>query len=91
MGQIKGFSVKDSIITTVRAAVGAYGLKSLSGSEGQFTVLEDVPAIAKDYKPGDDIAFTVTFNAIFDPEKVRAVKAEEESVIIDGEVVKEES
>jgi hypothetical protein len=90
MGQIRGFSVKDAIITTVRAAVGAYGLKTLSGSEGQFTVLEDVPEIAKDYKAGDDIAFTVTFNAIFDPEKVSAGKAEE-SEIIDTEVVKEES
>lgn len=41
----------------------AYGLKSLSGSDGEVQVHEDVKEIAKTYKTGDSIAFTATFNA----------------------------
>merc|ERR1711976_729906 len=62
MPQIKGFAVQEGIIQTVQSAVDAYGLKSLSGSEGEVEVLEDIPEIAKACKVGEDLQFTATFN-----------------------------
>jgi hypothetical protein len=53
----------------VQAAVDAYGLKSLAGSDGEVNVHEDVEAIAKGYKVGDSIQFTATLNAAYDPGK----------------------
>mmetsp|Transcript_87126 Transcript_87126/g.251281 ORF Transcript_87126/g.251281 Transcript_87126/m.251281 type:complete len:216 (-) Transcript_87126:24-671(-) len=67
MPQIRGFAVQEGIIQTVQSAVDAYGLKSISGKDGEVEVLEDIPEIAKGYKVGDDIQFTATFKAIFDP------------------------
>ncbi|KAL3895458.1 MAG: hypothetical protein SGARI_007441 [Bacillariaceae sp.] len=67
MGQIRGFAVQESIIRTCQSAVDAYGLKSLSGSDGEVEVNEDIPAVADKYKLGDDLQFTATFNALFDP------------------------
>eukprot|EP00980_Cylindrotheca_fusiformis_P013648 scaffold3513_cov102-Cylindrotheca_fusiformis.AAC.9 len=83
MPQIRVFSVQEGIIQTVQSAVDAYGLKSISGSNGEVQVLEDIAEIAKDYKVGDDIQFTATLNAIFDPEQVAAKddKPADDSVI----------
>jgi hypothetical protein len=67
MPQIRGFAVEESIVKTCQAAVDAYGLKSLSGSDGNVEVLEDIPEVANNYKLGDDLQFTATFNAIYDP------------------------
>jgi hypothetical protein len=67
--QIRGFAVQEGIIQTVKSAVDAYGLKSIQGSNGEVTVQEDVPELAKAYKVGDDVQFTATFKATFDPEK----------------------
>ena len=67
MGQIRGFAVQESIIRTCQSAVDAYGLKSLSGSDGEVEVNEDIPAVAEKYKLGDDLQFTATFNAVLDP------------------------
>jgi hypothetical protein len=69
MGQIRGFAVQESIIRTCQSAVDAYGLKSLSGSDGEVEVNEDIPAVAEKYKLGDDLQFTATFNGVFDPAK----------------------
>merc|ERR1712032_1786174 len=66
MPQIREFSVEEGIVTTCRSAVEAYGLKSLSGSDGKVSVSENVPDLAKVYKLGDDIQFTATFNAMYD-------------------------
>lgn len=70
MPQIRGFAVQEGIIQTVQSAVNAYGLKSIPGSDGEVEVKEDIPEIAKGYKLGDNIQFTATFQAIFDPELV---------------------
>lgn len=61
--QITGFAVQESIIKTVQAAVDAYGLKSLSGSDGEVTVKEDVGAMAKGYQKGESLQFTATLKA----------------------------
>jgi len=66
--QITQFAIQDSIIRTVESAVDAYGLKSLSGSDGEVTVHEDVSEMSKGYKAGDSISlpFTATLNCAFD-------------------------
>lgn len=47
-------------------------------------MLEDIPEVAKDYKLGNDIQFTATFNAIFDPEKVESKEeAPADDIVID--------
>jgi hypothetical protein len=64
----------------VEAAVDAFGLQSLPGSDGEINVQEDVAEMAKGYKEGDSLTFTTIFNAVFDPEKTAdADKKEEES------------
>lgn len=78
--QLTMFAVQEGIIKTCEAAVAAYGLKSLSGSDGSVEVHEDIKEICKGYKVGTDIEFTATFPATFDPEKsavVEEVNAEE--------------
>ena len=86
MPQIRGFAVQESIIRTCQSAVDAYGLKSVSGSDGEVEVLEDIPELAKSYKLGDDIEFTATFNASEDPD----VEREEETIEAEAEVVESE-
>jgi hypothetical protein len=51
------------MIKTVQAVVDAYGLKALSGSNGEMTVNEDVTAMAKGYKQGESLSFTATLKA----------------------------
>ena len=86
MPQIRGFAVQESIIRTCQSAVDAYGLKSVSGSDGEVEVLEDIPELAKSYKLGDDIEFTATFNASEDPD----VEREEGTIEAEAEVVESE-
>ena len=83
MPQIRGFAVQEGIIQTVQSAVDAYGLKSLSGSDGEVEVLEDIPEVAKNYKVGDDIAFTATFQAVLNPELAAA--SSEDATVVDVE------
>eukprot|EP00534_Pseudo-nitzschia_fraudulenta_P010131 CAMPEP_0201166934 /NCGR_PEP_ID=MMETSP0851-20130426/70320_1 /ASSEMBLY_ACC=CAM_ASM_000631 /TAXON_ID=183588 /ORGANISM="Pseudo-nitzschia fraudulenta, Strain WWA7" /LENGTH=220 /DNA_ID=CAMNT_0047448049 /DNA_START=78 /DNA_END=740 /DNA_ORIENTATION=+ len=89
MPQIRGFAVQESIIRTCQSAVEAYGLKSVSGSDGEVEVLEDIPEVAKSFKLGDDLEFTATFNAQVDPSLQPA--AEEEETSSDDEVVDAEA
>ncbi len=61
-----------------------YGLKSLKGSDGEVEVLEDIPEVANNYKLGDDVQFTATFNAVFDAKYMQKddaidVEAEEQA------------
>ena len=72
MPQITQFAVQEAIIKTVEAAVESYGLKSLSGSDGEVNVHEDVAEIGKTYKDGNSVKFTATLDACFDPEKKAA-------------------
>ena len=85
--QIRGFAVQEGIIQTVQSAVDAYGLKSNSGKDGEVEVLEDIPEIAKSYKVGDDIQFTATFKAIFDPNLSSVVIKEAEVIDVETESV----
>lgn len=45
--------------------MSAYGLTSLSGSDGEVKVHEDVAAVARAYKTGDSVLFTATLNAAY--------------------------
>mmetsp|Transcript_24707 Transcript_24707/g.68206 ORF Transcript_24707/g.68206 Transcript_24707/m.68206 type:complete len:225 (-) Transcript_24707:102-776(-) len=86
MPQIRGFAVQEAIVQTCQSSVDAYGLKSVSGSDGEVEVLEDIPEVAKAYKLGDDLQFTATFNAIVDPSLAPAPAAEDESDVVDVDV-----
>ena len=91
MPQITQFSVQESIIKTVEAAVEAYGLKSLAGSDGEVSVKEDVKEIASKYniKSGDSIQFTATLNAAYDESK-KSDDAKEEDAKVADEVASSE-
>ena len=78
MPQIMNFSVQEAIINTVQAAIEMFGLKALEGSDGELEVKEDVQEMSKKYKLGDNLQFTATVNAAFDPEK-SAPPSEEEA------------
>ena len=80
--QITNFAVQEAIIKTVQAAVDAFGLKALEGSDGEVEVKEDVQEMSKGYKTGDAISFTATVNAAYDPEVAQTGKAE----VVDVEV-----
>jgi hypothetical protein len=60
--QITNFAVQETIIKTVEAAVAAYGVTSISGSDGNVEVNEDVTEMCKGYKEGDSLQFTATLN-----------------------------
>lgn len=62
------FNFLSQIYKTVEAAVEAYGLKSLPGSDGEINVQESVEEMVKGYNDGS-LTFTTLFNAVFDPEK----------------------
>ena len=85
--QMTLFSVQEGIIKTCEAAVEAYGLKALSGSEGSVEVHEDVKDICKGYKVGTSVSFTATFKATVDPEK--QVEEEEEAPVVEEAPVEE--
>lgn len=61
--QLTMFAVQEGIIKTCEAAVAAYGLQSLKGSDGSVEVNEDVKEICKGYNVGDDVLFTGAFSA----------------------------
>ena len=85
MPQIRGFAVQEGIIQTCQSVVDAYGLKSISGSDGEVEVLEDIPKLAESYKLGDSVQFTAKFNGIFDPELVKEEETSAEDTIVDVE------
>lgn len=74
--QLTMFAVQEGLIKTCEAAVTAYGLKALPGSDGSVEVHEDVKDISKGYKVGDSIQFTATFAATI--ETTAEVEEEEE-------------
>ena len=76
--QMVMFSVQEGVIKTCEAAVAAYGLNPLSGSDGSVEVHEDVKDISSGYKAGDNVQFTATFSATYDPEKKKETEDEEE-------------
>ena len=91
MPQIRGFAVQESIVRTCQSAVDAYGLKSVSGSDGEVEVLEDIPDVAKTYKLGDDLEFTATFNGIEDPAaQPKEEPAADDVVDVEAEAVEAE-
>ena len=68
----------------MQSAVDAYGLKALSGSDGEVTVKEDVATMAKGYKKGDSLQFTATFRAAQPKPSEEAVEtADDASVVMD--------
>ena len=75
--QLTMFALQEGIIKTCEAAVAAYGLKALSGSDGSVEVHEDVKEISSGYKIGESVQFTATFAATFDPEKQQSQEEEE--------------
>jgi len=85
MPQIQAFSIQEGIIKTIEQAVVAYGLKALSGSDGEVEVLEDVKEMCKGYKDGQALEFTATFKATIDPEKALAPVAIPEAQVLDVE------
>lgn len=60
--QITNFAVQETIIKTVEAAVAAFGVTSISGSDGNVEVNEDVTEMCKGYKEGNSLQFTATLN-----------------------------
>jgi hypothetical protein len=54
--------VQETIIKTVEAAVAAFGVTSISGSDGNVEVNEDVTEMCKGYKEGMSLQFTATLN-----------------------------
>ena len=87
--QITGFAVQEALIKTVEAAVGAYGLKSLPGSDGEIEVQEDVKEMAQGWKDGVSLSFTTKFSAIIDPEKKRADS--DTAIDVESEAVESET
>lgn len=87
--QLTMFSVQEGIVKTCEAAVQAYGLKSLPGSDGSVEVHEDVKTISNGYKIGDSVQFTATFPAIFDPENVQDEEKENEVIETEATAVDE--
>jgi len=70
--QITLFSIQEAIIKTCESAVSAFGLKGLSGEDGDVDVKEDVQELAKGYnykKADTDIEFTATFKGTYDAAK----------------------
>ena len=85
-GQITQFSLQEAIVKTVEAAVEAFGLKSLAGSEGEVNVKEDIEQMAKQYKKiGESVQFTATLNACYDPEKTKEEDTSATETIVDVE------
>ena len=69
----------------MEAAVEAYGLKALPGSDGEIEVQEDVKDMAMGWKD-ETLTFTTTFSAIFDPEKVSSDSTTTDDDVIDVEI-----
>ncbi len=61
--QLTMFALQEGLIKTCEAAVSAYGLKALPGSDGSVEVHEDIKDISAGYKVGDSVQFTATFAA----------------------------
>ena len=91
MPQIVNFSIQEAIIKTVQAALDAFGLKALEGSDGEVEVKEDVEAMSKGYKSGESLTFTATINAAYDPELAAHDEEAFEEVAeeVDAEVVQD--
>jgi hypothetical protein len=69
--QITQFAIQESIIKKVEQMVLDYGLQSISGSDGQVQVHEDVSEMTKLYKTGTSIQFTATLRATYDETKLQ--------------------
>lgn len=83
--QITAFAVQECLIRTVESAVEAFGLKAISGSDGEVTINEEVKDMCEGYNVGDSLEFTATLKAIYDPSKEPAATASD-----DGDAAQEE-
>jgi len=82
MPKMNTFAIEEGIVSTIEAAVDAYGLQVLA-EDKDVEVHEDVTEIANGYKLGTTVEFTATFKATFNPEKKQV---SEEEVVEQGEV-----
>lgn len=78
--QITEFAVQESLIKTVQAGIGAFGLEALPGSDGKMEVHEDVAQISKMYKTGMSIPFTATVCCKYTTEAVEKQEEGETAV-----------
>eukprot|EP00977_Amphora_coffeiformis_P012012 scaffold2954_cov171-Amphora_coffeaeformis.AAC.14 len=85
--QITNFAIQEAIIKTVQAAVDAFGLKALEGSDGEVEVKEDVQEMSKGYKTGESLSFTATVNAAYDPEVALPVEEKLPDDVIEAEIM----
>ncbi|KAL7488275.1 hypothetical protein ACHAW6_013859 [Cyclotella cf. meneghiniana] len=89
------FAIQEAVIKTCEQSLEAYGLESLTGSEGEVTVYEDMQKVCKGYKLGDDIPFTATYKGKFDKAVQSSVSlaggdsADDDVVDVEAEVVAE--
>jgi len=81
--QLTMFAVQEGLIKTCEASVSAYGLKSLSGSEGSVEVHEDIKQICSGYKVGESVQFTATFAATIDAEKRQEADSDDEETDVE--------
>jgi hypothetical protein len=61
MPQMTTFALQEAITNSLEVVVSAYGLKTLSGSEGNIDVKEKVEDIARGWKEGSNVLYTATF------------------------------
>lgn len=87
--QITNFAVQEAIIKTAQAAIDAFGVKALEGSDGEMEVKEDVAVMSKLYKTGDSLKFTATVNGAYDPEVARPEEASSDATVMEAKVVEE--
>jgi hypothetical protein len=86
--QITNFAVQESIVKTVEAAVAAFGITSLPGTDGNVEVNEDVTEMCKGYKDGASLQFTATLNcALAEPAPAADVKEATSDVVDMADVV----
>lgn len=87
MPQITGFAIQEALVKSVESTLANFGLASLPGSDGQVTVLEEVQAMSKGYKLGDNLKFTATLKCAFVNAKIAsAVTPPVVDAIVDVEV-----
>eukprot|EP00559_Dactyliosolen_fragilissimus_P006000 CAMPEP_0184865782 /NCGR_PEP_ID=MMETSP0580-20130426/19052_1 /TAXON_ID=1118495 /ORGANISM="Dactyliosolen fragilissimus" /LENGTH=192 /DNA_ID=CAMNT_0027365101 /DNA_START=102 /DNA_END=680 /DNA_ORIENTATION=+ len=86
--QMTMFALQEGIIKTCEGAVSAFGLNSLSGSDGSVEVHEDVQEMAKGYKVGTNVKFTASFKATMDLSQTEPADVDDSSGdIVDAEIV----
>jgi len=88
-GQITSFAIQEALIKTCEESLEAYGLESLTGSDGSVNVNEKVEDMRKGYKVGTDIEFTATYKGRFDP-NIHPIASSEDAVVVDVEATEDD-